>query len=142
MSNIIHKMSEKLTGHGHHDEERDDQGNNLSYEQRSMRDTQGKSGMPMPSQHLGDTETTSGHKMQSKHGGYEQQERDLGGNTGGFTSNRSHPAQQMPGPMISGQGVSDDAWDEGDADVEGRGTRRKEGSRMENYADEYQQRYL
>ncbi|SCU99003.1 LAFA_0G21352g1_1 [Lachancea sp. 'fantastica'] len=138
MSNIIHKVSDKLMGHDQHDDERDTQGNRLSQQQQQQRDD---GTMPLPSQHMGgSSETTSGHQMQSKHGGYRQQEHDLQGDTSDFSANRSNPmqGQQMPGPVMGGSDVGNDAWDEDEdvGDDQRRGTRRKD-----DYADEFQKRY-
>ncbi|SCU80901.1 LAME_0B04940g1_1 [Lachancea meyersii CBS 8951] len=146
MSNIIHKMSDKITGHGHDDEERESQDRNTGYEQQQQQRDDDR--MPLPSQHMGSTESgTSGHAMQGKRGGFRQQQHDLGGDTSQFSSNRSDPMhqQQMPGPMMGGGQDVGENWDEGEdeADDEGRGTRRKDDytRRRDEYADEFQKRY-
>ncbi|CEP62486.1 uncharacterized protein LALA0_S05e06722g [Lachancea lanzarotensis] len=139
MSNIIHKVSDKLMGHDDHNDERDSQGNRLSEQQQQQRDDDR---MPLPSQHMGGSDTTSGHQMQSKHGGYRQQEHDLQGNTSEFASNRSNPmqGQQMPGPVMGGKDVGDDTWDE-DEDVDNDQRRAGGTRRKDDYADEFQKRY-
>ncbi|CUS23152.1 LAQU0S08e03268g1_1 [Lachancea quebecensis] len=141
MSNIIHKMSEKITGHDHHDDERDEQGNSLSSEQRQQREQ----GMPFtehndPEQRAVPSQRVGGGGMQSersKLGGYQQQQHDLGGSGGEFGQTRSMPSEQMPGAVRGGSDMNAEDWDEEEeADDEGRGTRR--GG---DYSDEFQKRY-
>ena len=149
-------MSEKLTGHESDDHERDDRGNTLSSEQRGQRDSQMQepslsekrnmgSDRGLPSQHMG-----TSHEDQSRLGGYQQQQHDLGGAgaSSAYGSNRSMPSQQGPGPVMGGNDLNTDDWDEDEMEEEGgkvrRGLRRGgggSGSGGSDNADEFQKRY-
>lgn len=153
MSNILHKVSEKLTGHDY-EEDRDEYGNPLSDEEESrerrdddaMRTRSGQSGrefytggqesagQTLPSQHMSSGQRdVHSHGQQSKEGGYSQQRSDMQQGGGNFDMFQKGQGLQSGSGRMRGQTTQKDAWDEeeDDADTE----------RNQDPADEFQKRY-
>ncbi|SCV01147.1 LAMI_0G09626g1_1 [Lachancea mirantina] len=163
MSNILHKVSEKLSGHDHDkQEETDEYGNPLTGQQQEYgREFKGGSGreyytrdqessdQTLPSQHqaMGGRDVHS-HGQQSWKGGQQQQRHDMeqeGGNFDMFEQGEGVGAGKVGsrtrGSMGQGQGQGQGqrqqqqrSGDWGDDDDFSK-------NRDEDYADEFQKRY-